>query len=52
MASDVSTATGWKMKRRSNIAYLALFLTSAASAKDPAAHVIFEDAKVLTNVVS
>ena len=37
MAPDVSTATDWKMKRRSDIAYLALFLTSAASAMDPAA---------------
>ena len=37
MAPDVSTATGWKMKRRINSAYLAIFLTSAASATDPAA---------------
>ena len=39
MASDVSTATGWKMKRRPNSAYLAIFLTSAASATDPTASV-------------
>ena len=37
MAPDDSTANGWKMKRRPNIAYLANFLTSAASATDPAA---------------
>ena len=32
MAPDVPTATGWEMKRRHNSAYLAIFLTSAASA--------------------
>ena len=37
MAPEVSTAIGWKMKRRPNSAYLAIFLTSAASATDPAA---------------
>ena len=55
MALDVSTATGWKMKRRSNSAYLAIFLTSAASPTDPAAsaaRIRFEDANVLTHVVS
>ena len=55
MAPDVSTATGWKMKRRPNSAYLAIFLTSAASATDPAAsaaRIRFEDANVLTHVAS
>ena len=62
MAPDISTATGWKMKRRSNSAYLAIFLTPAASATDPAAsatdpaasaaRIRFEDANVLTHVAS
>ena len=55
MVPDVSTATGWKMKRRPNSAYLAIFLTSAASATDPAARaarIRFEDANVLTHVAS
>ena len=55
MAPDVSTATGWKMKRRPNSAYLAIFLTSAASVTDPAAsaaRIRFEDAHVLTHVAS
>ena len=55
MAPDVSTATGWKMKRRPNSAYLAIFLTSAASATDPAAsaaRIRFEDANVLSQVAS
>ena len=49
------TTTGWKMKRRPNSAYLAIFLTSAASATDPAtsaARIRFEDANVLTHVAS
>ena len=53
MAPDVSTATGWKMKRRPNSAYLAIFLTSAAS--DPAAsaaRIRFKDANMLTHVAS
>ena len=33
-------------------AYLAIFLTSAVSATDPAARIRFEDANVLTHVVS
>ena len=37
MEPGVSTATGWKMKRRPKSAYLAIFLTSAASATDVAA---------------
>ena len=37
MAPDVSTASGWKMKCLPSSAYLAIFLTSAASATDPAA---------------
>ena len=40
------TATGWKMKRRPNSAYLTIFLTSAASETDPAASaagIRFED---------
>ena len=55
MASDVSTATGWRMKRRPNIAYFVIFLTSAASTTDPAAsaaRVRFEDAEVLTHVAT
>ena len=62
MAPHVSTATGWKMKRRPNSAYLAIFLTSAASATDPAAsatdpaasaaRIRFEDANVFTHVAS
>ena len=55
MAPEVSTATDWKMKRRPNIAYLAIFLPSAASATVPAANaarVRFEDAKVLTHVAA
>ena len=55
MAPNVSTATGWKMKRRPNSAYFAIFLTSAASATDPAAsaeRIRFEDANVLTHVAS
>ena len=55
MEPDVSIATGWKIRCRPNIAYLAIFLTSAASATDPAAsaaRVRFEDAKVLTHVAS
>ena len=80
MAPDVSTATGWKMKRPPNSAYLAILIiiimvifkryfsgehialsinknnmTSAASATDPAAsaaRILFEDANVLTHVVS
>ena len=55
MAPDVSTATGWKMKRRPYSAYLAIFLTSAASATDPAASaasIRFEDANMLTHVAS
>ena len=55
MAPDVSTATGWKMKRRPNSAYFAIFLTSAASATDPAAsaaRIRFEDANVVTHVAS
>ena len=53
MASDVLTATGWKLKRLPNIAYLTIFLTLAASASDPAAsedRVRLDDAKVLTHV--
>ena len=55
MAPDVSTATGWKMKRRPSSAYFSIFLTSAASATDPAAsaaRIRFEDASVLTHVAS
>ena len=55
MAPDVSTATDWKIRRRPNSAYLAIFLTSAASATDPAAsaaRIRFEDASVLTHVAS
>ena len=55
MAPDVSTETGWKMKRRSNSTYMAIFLTSSASATDPAAsaaRIRFEDANVLTHVAS
>ena len=62
MAPDVSTATGKKMKRRLNSAYMAIFRTSAASAMDPAAsamdpaasaaRIMFEDANVLTHVAS
>ena len=55
MALDVSTATGWKMKCRPNSAYMATFLTSAASSTDPtasAASFRFEDANVLTHVES
>ena len=58
MAPDVTTATCWKMKRRPNSAYLAIFLTSAASATDPAANaasaarIRFEDANVLIHVAS
>ena len=55
MAPDVSIATGWKMKRRPNSAYLVIFLTSAASSTDPAAsaaRIRFEDANVLTHVAS
>ena len=37
MAPEVSTATDSKMMRRPNLAYLAIFLTSAALATDPAA---------------
>ena len=54
MAPDVSTATGWKKKRRPNSAYLAIILTSASSASDPAANaarIRFEDANVLTHIV-
>ena len=43
MALDVLTATGWKMKRRPNAAYLALFLISAASATSEA-RIWFADA--------
>ena len=53
IAPDVPTATGWKIKRRPNSAYLAIFLTSSAS--DPAAcaaRIMFEDANVLTHVAS
>ena len=55
MAPGVSTATGWRMKRRPNSAYLAIFLTSATSATDPAAsaaRIRFVDANVLTHVAS
>ena len=55
MTPDVSTASGWKMKSRPNSSYLAIFLTSAASATDPAAsaaRIRFEDANVLTHVAS
>ena len=37
LAPDVSKAIGWRMKRLPNIANLAIFLTSAVSATDPAA---------------
>ena len=43
LATDISTATGWKMKRRHNIA---IFLASAVSATDPetcAARIRFVD---------
>ena len=55
IAPEVTTATDWKMKRRPNSAYLAIFLTSAASATDAAAsaaRIRFEDANVLTHVAS
>ena len=55
MAPDVSTATGWKMKHGPNSAYLAIFLTSAVSAKDPAvssARIRFKDVEVLTHIAS
>ena len=55
MAPDVSTATGWKMKGRTNSAYLAFFLTSAASVMDSEAsadRIRLEDANALTHVAS
>ena len=55
MAPDVSAATCWKMKRRPYSAYLAIFLTSAASATGPAvsaARIRFEYANVLTHIAS
>ena len=52
MAPDVSTATGRRMERGPNIVYLAIFLTSAASATDQAARDRFEDSKVLAHIAS
>ena len=51
MAPDVSTATGWKMKRRPNSAYLAIFLTSVASATDPAASATRINLKLCINTI-
>ena len=52
MAPDVSTATGWKIKRQPNIVNSAIFMTLAVSATDPAGRVRFKVAKVLTYVAS
>ena len=55
MAPDISTATGWKIERRPISAYLAIFQTSAASTKDPAASAArsrLKDVNVLTHVAS
>ena len=50
-----SKTTVWKMRRRPDSAYLAIFLTSAESVMDPAAsadRIRFEDANVLTPLAS
>ena len=55
MEPEVSTATGWKMKRRPYSVYLAIIQTSAASATVPeaiAARIWLEYANVLTHVAS
>ena len=55
MEPDVTTATGRKMKRRLNSAYLVIFQTSAASVMVPAAsaaRIRLEDANVLTHIAS